>query len=64
MDGHVSPVGFDGAVDHGQPQSRALSHLLGGEEGVQGLLEDLLGHSASSILDDDLDPMVAHVPGH
>ena len=40
---------LDDAVDGGQAQARALAHRLGGEEGIEDLALDLLGHADAGI---------------
>jgi hypothetical protein len=45
----LAVVGLHGPVDWGQPETGTLTSVLGGEEGVQGLFLDFVGHSATCI---------------
>ncbi len=46
---------LDDAIDGGQPQTRALAHRLGGEEGIEDLALNLLGHADAGVGDFDAD---------
>src|SRR5260370_22040592 len=49
VDGQIALMATHDAEDHGQSQARPLSHGLGGEEGVEGLVEDLRSHTGTLI---------------
>ncbi len=58
LDRDVPLVLADDAVDCGQPQAGTLPGFLGGEEGIEDLLDDLRGHALAGV--GDRDDGVAH----
>ena len=56
-------MGLHGAEDHGEAQASPLTDLLGGEEGIQGFLQYLLGHSHARVFHDKLNPGAVEILG-
>src|SRR3546814_4283326 len=46
---------LDEAVHHAEAESAALAHVLGGEEGLEGVAANLLAHAAAGIAHRDQD---------
>ena len=63
LDVHLPLVGFHRVENHGEAEPGSLAHLLRGEEGIRGMIQNLLGHPASRIFHCHLNPVAVQVPG-
>ena len=63
VNGQGAPMRLHGGEGHGQTQPRAFAWLLGGVEGVHGLLQHFPGHPHPVILHLHLNPVLVPIPG-